>query len=206
MSSLDEHSSTSIFRKPSSRVASLSCNRDVEDALYKLTPKTGSRRYMSPEVAFSEPYNYKVDTYSFGILIYEMATLITPFEGYTINRHETEVLAGGRRPCLSGYTHWPKDLVHVINDSWSSDMIRRPKMGEVLQRLDKCIEELSNPVAASNNGFANNLTVSPRSILAGLTQLHLPSKSLSTLPSLPVLALPKRDDSRLPRKSNAPQA
>eukprot|EP01083_Nonionella_stella_P260385 887911_1 len=65
--------------KQSSRVASMSFHRGKEgeeDATYKLTGRTGSRRYMSPEVAFSQPYNYKADIYSFGILLYEMSTLM----------------------------------------------------------------------------------------------------------------------------------
>ncbi len=37
---------------------------------YKLTGCTGSRRYMAPEVCFSDPYNVKADVYSFGILLY----------------------------------------------------------------------------------------------------------------------------------------
>jgi len=37
---------------------------------YKLTGETGSPRYMAPEIANSEPYNQKSDTYGFGLLLY----------------------------------------------------------------------------------------------------------------------------------------
>ena len=70
--------------------------KDVD--MYKLTPRSGSRRYMAPEVAFSNPYNEKADVYSFGVVLYQVASLITPFEGYSLNRHEEEVLSCGDRP------------------------------------------------------------------------------------------------------------
>lgn len=65
---------------------------------YKLTARSGSRRYMSPEVAFSLPYNEKADVYSLGVVLYQVASLVTPFEGYSLCRHEDEVLSSGDRP------------------------------------------------------------------------------------------------------------
>jgi serine/threonine protein kinase len=65
---------------------------------YKLTGCTGSRRYMAPEVCFSEPYNEKADVYSFGILLYQVASLVTPFDGYSMGEHERYVLREGHRP------------------------------------------------------------------------------------------------------------
>ena len=130
---------------------------------------------MSPEVACSQPYNYKADIYSFGILLYEMSTLMQPFVGYTIHRHEIEVLQKGHRPCLAGYNHyWPMDLVSLIEDCWSGDMKDRPNINEVLQRLDVCIRELTTPVAMKKDESINKI-MSPRSLLAGISQLQLPS-------------------------------
>ena len=65
---------------------------------YKLTGCTGSRRYMAPEVCFSYPYNDRADVYSFGILLYQVASLVTPFDGYSMGRHERYVLREGHRP------------------------------------------------------------------------------------------------------------
>mmetsp|Transcript_44876 Transcript_44876/g.94149 ORF Transcript_44876/g.94149 Transcript_44876/m.94149 type:complete len:646 (-) Transcript_44876:581-2518(-) len=65
---------------------------------YKLTGCTGSRRYMAPEVCFSDPYNERADVYSFGMLLYQVSSLVTPFDGFSMGRHEREVLRGGFRP------------------------------------------------------------------------------------------------------------
>ena len=110
--------------------------------VYKLTGRTGSRRYMSPEVAFSQPYNEKADVYSFGILLYEISSLVHPFEGWTFDAHEEQVLKKHHRPCLIGYTYWPKQLSRLISDCWEAVMWKRPDMAEVCRRLDDCIEVL----------------------------------------------------------------
>ena len=43
--------------------------------------ETGTARYMCPEVALHKPYNEKCDVYSFGILLWEMASGKLPFKG-----------------------------------------------------------------------------------------------------------------------------
>lgn len=50
--------------------------------LYKMTGRTGSRHYMAPEVALSQPYNQSADTFSFGILLWEILSLKPPFETF----------------------------------------------------------------------------------------------------------------------------
>jgi serine/threonine protein kinase len=72
---------------------------DMEDT-YKLTGRSGTRRYMAPEVALSRPYNDKADVYSLGVTLYQVSSLITPFWDYSSARHEEEVLRGGDRPSL----------------------------------------------------------------------------------------------------------
>ena len=71
-----------------------------EDKLdaYNLPARSGSRRYMAPEVALSLPYNEKADVYSFGILLYQVASLLKPFDEYSFAEHEDEVICRGTRP------------------------------------------------------------------------------------------------------------
>jgi serine/threonine protein kinase len=140
---------------------------------YNLTARSGSRRYMAPEVARSLPYNEKADVYSFGILLYQMASLLKPFEGYTLVEHEEKVLCSGHRPNVeipsakgssSSYSQWfaqssdgkKKDLLELrtkcvwteelkqlIEECWHFDMRLRPEMREVVLRLEGCIQELT---------------------------------------------------------------
>lgn len=43
--------------------------------------ETGSYRYMAPEVFLHEPYNTKVDVYSFAMICYQLFEGHLPFEG-----------------------------------------------------------------------------------------------------------------------------
>jgi len=45
-----------------------------EDGLYKLTGTTGSLRYMAPEIAKNQPYNFLADVYSFGIIFWQVCS------------------------------------------------------------------------------------------------------------------------------------
>ena len=49
--------------------------------VYEMTGNTGSLRYMAPEVALRKPYNEKVDVYSYGIMVWQMARDRVPFKG-----------------------------------------------------------------------------------------------------------------------------
>ena len=110
-------------------------------ATYNLTARSGSRRYMAPEVARSLPYNEKADVYSFGILLYQMASLLKPFEGYSLVEHEDEVLFRDHRPNIeipssegstcSSYSRWfvprsavkSKDLLELRTKCvWTEDL------------------------------------------------------------------------------------
>ena len=101
---------------------------------------------MSPEVCFGEPYNQKADVYSFGVLLYEVTSLIEPFEGYTLHEHEVEAMQQGKRPCLRGYSPVVSGL---IEDCWRHRPEHRPDMDAVLERLDGCIASLEGEDAES---------------------------------------------------------
>lgn len=53
---------------------------DLEDT-FTLTGETGSYRYMAPEVFRHEPYNFKVDVYSFSMILYQLFEHQPPFAG-----------------------------------------------------------------------------------------------------------------------------
>ena len=50
-------------------------------------PKT-----VAPEVALHKPYDEKADVFSWSFIVWEMATLTKPFEGYTKVRREREIM------------------------------------------------------------------------------------------------------------------
>lgn len=99
----------------------------TSDGMYKMSADTGSPRYMAPEVALGKPYNEKVDTYSFGILLWEMLALEAAFEGFTMNMFKKKIIEGGCRPVPD--KKWPVDIQKLLRRSWSKNT-NRPSMDE----------------------------------------------------------------------------
>merc|ERR1719232_2303056 len=59
----------------------------MADDTYQMSGKTGSLRYMAPEVAKEKPYNETVDVYSLAILAWQIFEMDIPFRGYSIAMH-----------------------------------------------------------------------------------------------------------------------
>lgn len=112
-----------------------------KEGKFKLTGNTGSKRYMSPEVAKGIPYDKSVDAYSFGILLWELCALEKPFLGYSANKHMQQVVIGGERPSLdSSHTSWwPVDLHWLLQRCWSSDPATRPDFTVIKETLQELI-------------------------------------------------------------------
>jgi len=112
----------------------------VDNGLYHLTGNTGSLRYMAPEVALCEPYNLKVDAYSFGILFWQMCALTTPYLGYSTKMHADRVIREGYRPKPD--KSWPRTWSHLMKTCWSSDISKRPEFAYIVRVLDDEVADL----------------------------------------------------------------
>jgi serine/threonine protein kinase len=114
----------------------------TQDGLYMLTGNTGSLRYMAPEVARGEPYDQRVDTYSFGILFWQICSLQTPYAGFSTNMHAEKVVQQGFRP--QAETSWPVSWTDMMNRAWNQRMTERPDFDEIAVFLDDQVDELRN--------------------------------------------------------------
>ena len=59
----------------------LAVNMENKEECYTLC---GTPNYISPEIINQEPYSFKCDCWSFGCILYTLATGHPPFEGKTI--------------------------------------------------------------------------------------------------------------------------
>ena len=63
------------------------CDFGLAEALIKtkqmIVKGAGTPLYLSPEVCQNQPYSFKSDIWSMGIILYEMVTRRFPFYGYT---------------------------------------------------------------------------------------------------------------------------
>lgn len=97
------------------------------------TGYTGSLRYMAPEVALREPYSEKVDVYSFGIMLWQMARDSVPFSGLGKTAFMQEVVRGNLRPKLD--RAWPEGFSRLLTNCWAREPEKRPSFAIILRDL-----------------------------------------------------------------------
>lgn len=126
------------------------------NASYQMTGYAGTRVYMAPEVARREPYNEKVDIYSFGMILWQMLTGQMPFKGMSKEEHLEKVIRGGVRPSLflidsttgevdsnQRHPNISEKMGDLIERCWHEDFRVRPSSGEILAALLKEAEYYS---------------------------------------------------------------
>jgi len=107
-----------------------------------LFDRCGTPRYMAPEVGLSLGYGLSSDVYSFGILLWELGSLVKPFMSATSSSEfEKAVFMGGERPVMD--ISWSENVKKLINSCWSASPNKRPTMLDIKSSLS--IEILSAP-------------------------------------------------------------
>mmetsp|Transcript_43958 Transcript_43958/g.64579 ORF Transcript_43958/g.64579 Transcript_43958/m.64579 type:complete len:395 (-) Transcript_43958:137-1321(-) len=129
---------------------------DKCNGAYRLTGNTGSARYMAPEVSMNQLYDQKVDAYSFGILLWQLCALETPFEGFTYNKYVETVVMRGHRPKLK--SSWPKLVVQLMEDCWSPLSQDRPTFTQIESVLKSYLESPDIEPVLNSDDFGNNLS------------------------------------------------
>eukprot|EP00551_Chaetoceros_affinis_P005971 CAMPEP_0203666152 /NCGR_PEP_ID=MMETSP0090-20130426/3231_1 /ASSEMBLY_ACC=CAM_ASM_001088 /TAXON_ID=426623 /ORGANISM="Chaetoceros affinis, Strain CCMP159" /LENGTH=815 /DNA_ID=CAMNT_0050529939 /DNA_START=31 /DNA_END=2478 /DNA_ORIENTATION=+ len=96
---------------------------------YNASGRTGTRRYMSPEVALCIPYGKPADVYSFAILLWEVLALDQPYKGYGHEKHAKDVVQKGKRPEI--LNKWPTFIKTLISESWAANPSSRPDFNRI---------------------------------------------------------------------------
>eukprot|EP00928_Gymnodinium_smaydae_P023969 TRINITY_DN19560_c0_g2_i1.p1 TRINITY_DN19560_c0_g2~~TRINITY_DN19560_c0_g2_i1.p1 ORF type:complete len:666 (+),score=112.34 TRINITY_DN19560_c0_g2_i1:77-2074(+) len=102
----------------------------------------GTKHWMAPEVCVSSEYDYAADTFSFGIVVYEVLCRRMAFED--LDPEEASMrLQGGERPTLRHVPSGaPADLVNLMERCWHQLPSSRLRFG-LIARLLRAIEPQS---------------------------------------------------------------
>ncbi|XP_044485196.1 serine/threonine/tyrosine-protein kinase HT1-like isoform X2 [Mangifera indica] len=101
---------------------------------------TGTYRWMAPEMIKGKHHTKKVDVYSFGIVLWELLTALTPFDNMTPEQAAFAVCQKNARPPLPPTC--PVAFRHLVNRCWSSNPDKRPHSDEIVSILESYLASL----------------------------------------------------------------
>ena len=90
----------------------------------------GTPYYFSPEIINGEPYNYKTDIWSLGIVLYEMCNLKLPFDSNNIAQLSMKILRGNYDPIPFKYS---KEMHNIVKRMLNVDQNKRPDIKEIMR-------------------------------------------------------------------------
>jgi len=114
--------------------------RGISKDQYKITPMTGTRRYIAPEVFHGYLYGAPADVFSFTVLVWSVISLEVPYKNLgNAKQFETFVFKKDRRPCIKRTgSLLPKAVAkELLEKGWARDPSTRPTMKEFGKNLRK---------------------------------------------------------------------
>ena len=108
---------------------------NVENAT--MTANAGTYHWMAPEVLGGNSYNEKVDSYSFGIVMYEVICRAIPYEETGLDAMKIAMaVSKGRRPSLEYVPKTcPTELLKLMQLCWDGNPEKRPTMDTLIETL-----------------------------------------------------------------------
>jgi serine/threonine protein kinase len=129
----------------------------------------GTIAYMSPEQARGLPADKRSDIFSFGVVLYEMATRQLPFRGDSALDTMHAIAYGDTQPISTLRSGLPYSLQQVI------DRCLKKSPDERYQDMDECVEDLKKVRREIESGVTTSMPMLER--LRFLSQVRLPKNT-----------------------------
>eukprot|EP01129_Flabellula_baltica_P001775 TRINITY_DN11690_c0_g1_i1.p1 TRINITY_DN11690_c0_g1~~TRINITY_DN11690_c0_g1_i1.p1 ORF type:complete len:990 (-),score=186.46 TRINITY_DN11690_c0_g1_i1:18-2987(-) len=110
---------------------------DFGTAQHVIGPLTGrvvdNPIWLAPEILNDRPYDHTVDTYAFGVVVWEIFCRSRPFSEIQFMSDVQSVIIAGERPDIPLYV--PIEVKEIIQRCWSSEPSERPEWDQILKKL-----------------------------------------------------------------------
>ncbi|MEE9190078.1 MAG: protein kinase, partial [Candidatus Neomarinimicrobiota bacterium] len=117
----------------------------------------GTAAYMSPEQTLGKEVDHRTDIWSLGVVLYEMLTGLTPFQGDYEQAVVYSIMNEDQKPLTGIRTGIPMELERIVNKTLAKNPDER------YQRLDELIVDLNHVKKEYEKGKSDTWTLPPLS-------------------------------------------
>ena len=115
----------------------------------KMTLKVGTFQWMAPEVIKTKSYTEKADIYSYGIILWEIASREAPYK--TLNGYQVSVDVVEKKLRPTVLPEWPRPFTSLMERCWADDPTTRPNFKEILAELRSIRQQMRRSTSEAGN-------------------------------------------------------
>ncbi|KAG0534169.1 hypothetical protein BDA96_04G256300 [Sorghum bicolor] len=113
----------------------------------------GTAEWMAPEVLRNEPSDEKCDVFSYGVILWELCTLLQPWEG--MNAMQVVGAVGFQNRRLDIPDNIDPAIAEIIVQCWHTDPKLRPSFADIMAKLKPLLKNLASNLAPKTESTTN---------------------------------------------------